>query len=349
MRLLLIVLCLAVNAASVAAEVRSGYRIELPRDGGSHPEFNIEWWYVTGWLQDANGTQRGFQVTFFRHRNSGADDNPSKFSPTQILFAHAALSDPADKKLLRGEHTARAGFGLAAAEQHATNVFIDDWSLRAVGENFVTQVTAQDFELALTLRATQPAVLQGDRGFSQKGPDPANASHYYSLPQLAVQGSIAIRGAKLAVTGQAWFDHEWSNAYVDPQSVGWDWIGINLRNGDALMAFRMRDAQGRQRWAGATLRSGGKTQSFTPEQIQWTPLQQWRSPRTGVQYPIAWRVQVGQLNLVLRPLMADQENDARGSVGQLYWEGAVQAQDGAGALIGRGYLELTGYGEPARF
>jgi predicted secreted hydrolase len=333
--------------------VSPDYRIELPRDGGSHPEFATEWWYLTGWLKDASGKRRGFQITFFRSRNASADNNPSAFSPRQILFAHAALSDPAEKKLLSGERTARAGFGLAEAKQGSTHVLIDDWTLLGEGTDvvtnqFTTRVATKDFSLSLKLKSTQPVLLQGEQGYSRKGSDPSSASHYYSLPQLEVSGLIDIRGTKIEVAGEAWFDHEWSNVYVDPQSVGWDWIGINLANGDALMAFRMRDAQGKQQWAGGTTRRSGKTQTFSPEQITWTPLRQWRSPRTGVSYPIAWRVKISEQEIVLRPLMDDQENDARGSVGILYWEGAVEALDTAGNLLGRGYLELTGYGDPVK-
>jgi predicted secreted hydrolase len=337
-----------VGTIAAPPAVVPGYRIVLPRDGGSHPTFNTEWWYVTGWLQDSSGKRRGFQATFFRSHNPSADANPSAFSPTQILFAHAALSDPAEKQLLRGERMARAGFGLAEAETDTTQVLIGEWSLRAVDAGFVAQVAAADFTLSLKLLSTQPVLLQGDQGYSRKGADLASASYYYSVPQLAVQGSILVRGTKLDVSGQAWFDHEWSNSYVDPQSTGWDWIGINMDDGGALMAFRMRDAQGKQQWAGATLRSAGSLKVYAPEQIAWTPLRHWRSTRTGVSYPIAWRVQVGPKTVVLRPLFDDQENDARGTVGILYWEGAVEALDESGTVLGRGYLELTGYGEPVR-
>jgi predicted secreted hydrolase len=243
---------------------------------------------------------------------------------------------------------ARTGFGLAEASQTAMDVLIDDWSLRADGAEFTAEVRAQEFSLSLSLRATQPILLQGDQGYSRKGPTAMAASYYYSLPQLDTRGSIVIRGKKFAVIGHAWFDHEWSAAYVDPQSVGWDWIGINLSDGGSIMAFRMRDEHDLQRWAGATLRTSGRAETFAPAQIEWIPLSRWRSPRTGVTYPIAWRVKIGSKEFVLRPLMVDQENDARGTVGILYWEGAVEAMDGAGNLLGRGYLELTGYGEPVR-
>jgi predicted secreted hydrolase len=336
------------NLDAASPIVAPGYRIELPRDGGSHPEFATEWWYLTGWLKDEHGSQRGFQITFFRSRNAAADDNPSSFSPRQILFAHAALSDPTQIRLLRDERTARAGFGLAEARQESTNVSIDDWSLRADGPNLVAQVATEAFSLALKLQSTQPVLLQGDRGYSRKGPDPSSASYYYSLPQLDVHGSIAVHGAKFAVTGKAWFDHEWFNEYVHAEVANWDWVGLNLNNGDALMAFRMRDGQGRQRWAGGARRDADKTQSFSAEQIFWTPLRHWRSPRTGVEYPIVWRLKLGTQEIILQPLMDDQESDARASVGILYWEGAVKATDLAGAELGSGYLELTGYGEPVR-
>jgi predicted secreted hydrolase len=351
--LTLLLIALAVPIWAPAAESESpsvlpGYRIELPRDGGSHPEFKTEWWYITGWLQDDAGQRRGFQITFFRSRNALADSNPSRFAPKQILFAHAALSDPTEKGLLRGERMARVGFGLAEASADATNVFIDDWSLHTDGAVFSAEVSAKEFSLSLSLHATQPLLLQGNQGYSRKGPSAAAASYYYSLPQLETRGSVVIRGKKFAVVGQAWFDHEWSEAYVDPESIGWDWIGINLTDGSALMAFRMRDAHNGQRWAGATLRRNGQTETFGPSQIKWTPLRQWRSMHTGVTYPIAWRVRIGSKEFVLRPLMDDQENDARGTVGILYWEGAVEVIDDAGNLLGRGYLELTGYGEPVR-
>lgn len=333
-------------ALAAPPSVVPGYQIVFPRDGGSHPEFTTEWWYLTGWVQAASGERRGFQVTFFRSRNALADSNPSRFSPRQILFAHAALSDPTANRLLRGERTARAGFGLAEAEQGSMAVRIDDWSLLAEGSSFVTKISTDDFTLSLSAETTQPVLLQGDQGYSRKGPDLAAASYYYSVPQLKVSGAITLHGTKIAVTGEAWLDHEWSNAYVDSQSVGWDWAGINFNNGDALMAFRMRNAQGKQRWAGGTARLTGKTQTFLPEQINWIPLRQWRSSRTGVTYPIAWQVHAGEQKIVLRPLMDDQENDARGSVGILYWEGAVEALDDNGNVLGRGYLELTGYGEP---
>jgi predicted secreted hydrolase len=215
--------------------------------------------------------------------------------------------------------------------------------MRQEGDRYVASVRGEQFAFDLELRRTQSPLLQGEAGFSRKGPDPQAASYYYSLPQLAVSGEIVVDGSKRRVSGRAWFDHEWSSDYVDRGASGWDWVGINLADGGALMAFRMRDAQGGQRWAGATLRSAdGSTRTYAPDAIEWTPLRQWRSPRTGAQFPVAWRLKVGNRALEVRSLLDDAELDSRGSTGTIYWEGPVRVLE-AGREVGRGYLELTGY------
>lgn len=334
--------------ASELAQVMPGHRVQWPQDEGSHPQFGTEWWYVTGWLSDASGRPYGFQVTFFRHRTTGSDNNPSRFAPRQILFAHAALSDPRQGRLLHDQRVARAGFGLAEARQHAMNVWIRDWVLQRQGSRYHTHISGQDFDLQLELTPTQQPLINGINGYSQKGPAPLEASYYYSLPHLEVSGTITEKGHPLAVTGTAWFDHEWSSAYMARQAVGWDWAGVNLNDGGALMAFRMRDASGNSVWAGGTYRDAqGHVQVLRPSNIRFTPQQYWTSPRTGIRYPVAMRLSAGRLDLQLKPLMADQENDARESVGSIYWEGAVTANNN-NRMVGRGYLELTGYGRRIR-
>ena len=283
--LLLLLSCFLVVTSSVAQAkveyppVVPGLELQFPRDEGSHPDFRIEWWYVTGWI-DATDSKvrapRGFQVTFFRVRTGLATENPSGFAPRQVLFAHAALADPAQGKLRHAQRSARVGFGLAYAHEGNLDVRLDDWSLRqSQPGRYVTIVHGEDFGLELTLEATQPPLLQGDGGFSRKGPSPRAASYYYSLPQLAVSGTITVDGRPQAVTGQAWFDHEWSSDYVDPQAQGWDWLGVNMHDGGALMAFRMHDAKGGERWASAKLRPRARLRqnpAHGPDQVEWTPL-----------------------------------------------------------------------------
>ena len=325
--------------------VLSGAELQFPRDEGSHPDYRLEWWYVTGLVTDEQQRPHGFQVTFFRVRPGIAETNPSRFAPRQVLFAHAAIADPRHGRLRHAERSARAGFGLADAREGAMDVRLDDWSLRQVADGrYHAVVAGEDFSVALDLQSYQPALLQGQSGYSRKGPDPRAASYYYSLPQLTVSGEMTIDGRRQRVTGQAWFDHEWSSDYVDVDAQGWDWMGINLVDGGALMAFRMRDALGAERWAAATLRSAdGRVQTFGPDEVEWVPGKTWRSARTGVTYPVQWRVRVGNRSYDVEPLMPDAELDSRASTGTIYWEGPVTLRAGDGPPVGRGYLEMTGY------
>lgn len=328
--------------------VERGASLAFPRDHGSHPDFRTEWWYVTGWAREADGTEFGVQVTFFRNRPGIAEASGSRFAPKQLLFAHAAVADARAGRLRHDQRAARAGFGLAEAAEAMTDVRVDDWTLRLAGDTYHARVAARDFVLDLAFTAREPPLLQGERGMSRKGPREAEASWYYSRPQLALAGTLAVDGRVRRVTGVAWLDHEWSSEYLPPEAQGWDWTGINFDDGSALMAFRMRARDGGDLWAGGALRdAAGTVRAFDRWDVRFVPLRQWRSPRTGFVYPVAFRVEAGPVAVELTPLMDDQELDARGSVGIVYWEGAVRAQAG-GRPVGRGYLELTGYGGPLK-
>ena len=301
-----------------------GRRLLFPRDHGAHPEYRVEWWYVTGWLEQPYC----FQITFFRVRTEEETDNPSPFTPRQILFAHAALADPKRGRLVHDQRVARAGFSLAHAETDRTGVWIDDWSLVLEGNRYQARIAARDFEFDFTFFA-QEIVLQGESGFSRKGHRPEEASYYYSRPQLGVLGHLNGR----RVNGTAWLDHEWSSAYMAPEAVGWDWAGINFLDGRSLMGFRMRDKDNGTHYA--------------PPGISMRPLRTWKSPRTGVEYPVSMGLTHPGGDLRLEPLMDDQELDSRASTGTIYWEGAVRAFRG-NDWVGRGYLELTGYWKPMK-
>lgn len=325
-----------------------GHALEFPRDHGAHPPFRTEWWYVTGWLETEGAPRRGFQVTFFRNRPRIAEASPSLFAPRQLVFAHAALADPREGRLVHDQRAARAGFGLAEARIGDTDVWVDDWSLRQDPRGYAARIVARDFAFDLAFTPTQPVLLQGEEGYSRKGPLARQASYYYSLPQLAVSGTVA-RGARSErVSGRAWLDHEWSSEVMAPEAVGWDWIGLNLADGGALMAFRMRGRETETFWAGGTLRTAaGRVRTFAPGEIGFEPVRRWRSPRTEVEYPVAMRVRAGELALELEPLFDDQELDSRSSTGTIYWEGAVRAR-ADGGVAGAGYLELTGYWRPLK-
>jgi predicted secreted hydrolase len=330
------------------APVLPGRPLSFPADFGAHPEFKTEWWYVTGWLTTAGGKPLGFQVTFFRSRTGADDANPSAFAPRQLIIAHAALSDPAVGRLVHDQRSAREGFGLAYAKSRITDLKLDDWTMRR-GDDGAYDVSIKSKELTLELRLAPggPVLAQGDRGYSQKGPRPEHASYYYSEPQLKVSGSAGHGGAApAAVTGTAWLDHEWSSQALDPDAAGWDWIGANLDDGSALMAFQIRGKQGGKLWAHAALRDAtGKVTQYLPGQVSFSPQARWKSPRTNAVYPVATTLVTGATSWSIKPLQDDQELDSRRSTGAVYWEGAVTVtRDGAPA--GRGYLEMTGYDRP---
>ena len=329
-------------------EVRPGAAFNFPADHGAHPTFRNEWWYITGWLKRPNGSPIGFQVTFFRFRPGIAEGNPSAFAPKQILFAHAAISDPGLGKLLHQERFYREGFGLAKAATKDADVAIGDWQLfRSADGKFHTAVSGKDFSLNLSFDPAQPVLLEGDNGYSRKSPAPGDASYYYSIPHLTVSGTLVRNGQNEPVTGSAWLDREWSSNYLNPQATGWDWIGLNLDGGGALMAFRIRGSNGENIWAGGTLRDpDGTVHVFAPGDVRFTPARRWHSAQTDTDYPVETVIGVGlpngQREWHLTPLFDNQEYDSRGTGGPVYWEGAVRAPGASG------YLEMTGYFRPLK-
>jgi predicted secreted hydrolase len=329
-------------------EVRPGVALRFPTDHGAHPQFRTEWWYITGWLEAQDGHPLGFQVTFFRTRPAIDEKNPSAFAAKQILFAHAALSDPSVGRLLHDQRAARAGFGLAEAKTGDTDIVLQDWSLtRGADDRFHAKVGGKDFTLDLSFTPTQPIFQQGDNGYSRKGPLATEASHYYSLPHLTVSGTVQRAGQSMAVKGSAWLDREWSSTLLDPRAVGWDWVGLNLDDGAAVMAFQIRDGSGRALWAGGSFRDAkGDITRLAPGDVAFAVQRRWRSPRTGAEYPVeqtlGLRLPTGERRFHLKPLFDDQELDSRAGGGPVYWEGAASVEGG------RGYLELTGYFQPLK-
>ncbi|MES2071270.1 MAG: carotenoid 1,2-hydratase [Pseudomonadota bacterium] len=332
------------------ATVTPGRPLHFPQDFGAHPEYRTEWWYATGWLETPDRKPLGFQVTFFRSASGHNPDNPSKFAPRQLIIAHAALSDPALGKLLHDQKSAREGFGLAYAKTGDTALKLDNWELRRDGEgNYQASIVSKEFTLQLSLLPSQPMLLQGEQGYSQKGPTPGQASYYYSEPQLKVSGKLLRHGKETTVQGTAWLDHEWSTSVLDSGSSGWDWLGANLDDGGALMAFQIRGKNGQPVWSHATLRdAAGKVTQYAAQQVSFVPRRLWTSSATRASYPVATSIQLmdgsGKPADIwdLLPLSDDQELDSRRSTGAVYWEGAVTVQRN-GKPAGRGYLELTGY------
>lgn len=322
--------------------------LRFPQDHGAHPKYRTEWWYATGWLTRPGGPDFGFQITFFRSATGYPTENPSRFAPHQLLLAHAALALPERGRLLHAERSARVMPALARYAEAETDIQVGTgtrgWFLRRDPgtDTYQARIASSELGLELSLKAPDSPLLQGQAGFSRKGPQPLQASHYYSRPQLQVSGLVRTQSGQrtpIPVRGLAWFDHEWSSEILGEDAVGWDWIGINLDDGGALMAFCIRDEQGRRLWHEASLREGATGRVRTGLQVHFEPLRHWSSVRSGARWPIAQRIQIEQQTYEIEPLIDDQELVMRGVT---YWEGAVTLNQ-AGRRIGRGYLELTGY------
>jgi predicted secreted hydrolase len=331
------------------ATVVPGYRMTFPRDHGSHPDFRTEWWYITGQVKTQQGQPLGFQITFFRSATGIGAASQSAFAPSQIVFAHAAVSDAGLGKLRHDQKAARAMTGIAKTAADDTDVQLENWTLKHANGRYRAVIPARDFRLDLDIAASGAPLLQGKEGFSQKGPETRSASYYYSRPQLKVSGKIELNGKPLDVTGTAWLDHEWSSEYLMPGAQGWDWVGLNLDDGGALMAFRIRDAAGKSVWAAGTLQApNGTAKHFGATEVAFEGLSTWTSPRTKAVYPVKMNVRLGAETWQVDATMPDQELDSRQSTGAVYWEGAV-AVSKEGKRVGAGYLELTGYADKLKF
>jgi predicted secreted hydrolase len=339
--------------AVVYPDVRRDTRLVFPRDYGAHPDFRIEWWYVTGWLFDrADRRPCGFQITFFRIRTVYPVGNPSRFSPGRLMIAHAALVDPAARRHPQRERVANLGAAGVRLAQHDTDCALPGWTLsRTADDGYRTTVREDEYgwRLALRARGATAPWLQGEDGFQRKGPLESQASHYYSRPQLQVTGELDLRATTRSVEGVAWLDHEWSSTVLDPRAAGWDWAGLNLHDGRAIVWYRIRAADdGTALHSYIALREVDGAMRLLGEAAVSVD-ETWVSGATGSRYPVALTLAprqpapAGTGTLRLRPLIPNQEIDGRQITGVAYWEGAVRVLDDGDREIGLGYLELTGY------
>jgi predicted secreted hydrolase len=342
-------LLLAALAAAPAAWALPARTLQFPRDFGSHPDLHTEWWYITGHAKTEGGREFGFQVTFFRSRVEATQGMRSAFAAKNLVFAHAAVTDLEGRVLLHDQRIARAGFGIASASETDTDVRLRDWSLVRKDGSYAARIPAGEFTLDLRFTPTQPVLLQGNAGLSRKGPDESQASYYYSEPQLKTQGKLTLKGQSFDVDGTAWLDHEWSEALMHPEAVGWDWIGMNLDDGGALTAFQLRRSDGTALWDGGSFRAAnGSTFIAGRGETQFAAQRRWTSPLSGARYPVEWSVRTPAGTYTVRAVIDDQELDSRVSTGGIYWEGLSMLFDGNGRRVGRGYLEMTGYARPLR-
>jgi predicted secreted hydrolase len=323
-------------------------KLAFPRDHGAHPGFRTEWWYITG-LASSGGREFGFQVTFFRTRVDATQGMSSRFAAKQLVFAHAAVTDVQGRKLWHDQRIAREGFDVALAAEGDARVRLRDWSLDRRADGWHARLPAGDFTLELTFVPTQPVLLQGRAGLSRKGPQEQQASYYYSLPQLEARGAITLQGQHFDAKGKAWLDHEWSEELMHPDAVGWDWIGMNLDDGSALTAFRLRKQDGTALWDGGSFRSAnGDLFAFNRGEVVFSAQRRWTSAVSRAVYPVEWIVRTPADFYTVKAVIDNQELDSRSSTGAIYWEGLSDLFDSNGKRVGRGYLEMTGYAQRLR-
>ncbi len=323
----------------------------FPRDHGPHPDYQTEWWYYTGNLTTATGGHVGYQLTFFRRALSPtAAERASPFAANQVYFAHFAVTDVAGGEHVSFERFSRGAAGLAGATGEPFGVWLEDWRAEALDEagNVVRLTAAQEgLRLDLTLRAVKPIVAHGERGLSPKSETPGNASYYLSFTRMSTEGTVRLGGEPVRVTGESWFDHEWSTSALGPGAIGWDWFSLQLDDGQELMYFQIRREDGSLEPAsgGTLVALDGSTRWLSSAEVQIEVLDTWRSPNSGAEYPARWRILIptAGIDLMAEAWLADQEMQ----VSFVYWEGAVRltGTSGGAAVAGNGFIELTGYAQ----
>jgi predicted secreted hydrolase len=356
LRFCALVLCLLSGAAwadpGAWREALAPRTWQFPADLGAHPAYRTEWWYFTGNLTDGGGNRYGYDLTFFREgiRPQPADPR-SPWSLRDLYLAHFTVTDAAKRHFFMDERVSRRGPGLAGARTDGLDVHLLDWSAKQEGKHISLRAKSGRVELSLLLTPEKPPVLHGEKGLSRKGPAPGQASYYVSSTDLRTAGSLreAAGEAPVVLGGASWFDHEFGSNQLAPDQAGWDWFGLHLSDGRDLMFYGLRRIDGTFEPAssGTMVDARGRGRFLPLSAVRVEVLDHWRSPKSGASYPSRWRISVpaGRLDLLVRPILADQELVTGGSTGVTYWEGAVE---GRGTSAGQpitctGYVELTGY------
>src|ERR1700716_4239818 len=320
------------------APVTPGRTFAFPGDHGPHPEYRIEWWYVTANLADKDGTAYGAQWTLFRQAMTpgGAQEG---WASQQIWMAHAAVTRADTHRT--SEAFARGGVGQAGVEAQPFRAWIDSWEMRGLDGMSDTTIapldlkaSGADFSYALRLAADRPLVLQGDGGYSRKS-ERGQASYYFSQPYFKATGILTIDDKPVQVTGLAWMDREWSSQPLASDQTGWDWFSLHLDSAEKLMLFRLRQKDGQNYFSGNWIGAGGKSTQVAPEDIVMTPIS---SPEgAGRKVPTQWSIAIPSrgLRIETAPL------NARSCMGTSfpYWEGPISFR---GSHSGGGYLDVSG-------
>lgn len=319
-------------------EVTRPANLRFPRDHGPHPDFRIEWWYLTAALTGADGRDYGAQWTLFRVATTPGAEGAG-WESNQIWIAHAGLTT--SERQFSAERFARGGVGQAGVTAVPFTAWLDDWEMTGATADAdaldAVRVTARGLDFAFTLEGAADGliVLHGEAGFSLKSAG-GQASYYYSQPFLRVAGAIEVDGSEVAVTGTAWIDREWSSQHLAPDQAGWDWFSLHLDDGSRLMAYRLRETEGPSAAFGTWIAADGAAQALGLGEIEMIPIG-W-APVAGREMPVAWRLSVPGHGLAVDTAPVNAQSWMDGNFP--YWEGPIRV---TGSHAGRGYLEMTGY------
>lgn len=309
------------------------YRFAFPKDHGAHPNFRIEWWYITANLTDATGAAYGVQWTLFRSalRPDAAGDG---WQNGQAWMGHAGLTS-VDRHFAT-ERLARGGISQAGVVAQPFEAWIDEWHLAGPTlSNVQMRAAGPDFAFDLGLQADRPFVPQGLDGYSVKSAA-GQASHYYSQPFYRANGVLKLPAGDVVVTGRAWLDREWSSQPLEESQTGWDWFSLHLGTGDKLMGFRLRDGARTDFTAATWIAADGTPTPLPDGAFQAEPLAQTALPDREV--PTTWAVRLPQKQLDVTVTALNPQ--AWMGLSFPYWEGPVSV---SGSHDGVGYLEMTGY------
>ena len=304
--------------------------LEFPADHGPHPEYRIEWWYLTANMTGPDGTPYGLQWTLFRSALAPRDGQG--WDTPQLWMGHAAVTTPDAHHV--AERLARGGIGQAGVQADPFMAWIDNWAMQGPDlDSLHLTASGRDFAYDIQLRASGPLVRHGQDGYSVKSAA-GQASYYYSQPFFDLTGTLSLPEGDIPVSGTAWLDREWSSQPLAEDQQGWDWFSLSFDSGDKLMGFVLR---GSGDYTSATWITGdGQATAFADGAFGATPLE-WHEV-AGRQVPTTWQVRlpaegvdvtVGALN-----------PDAWMGTSVPYWEGPVTVE---GSHDGVGYLEMTGY------
>lgn len=344
--------------------------LQFPQDHASHPGFQTEWWYFTGNLKDDAGREFGYQFTIFRRAVSpqpaAERGRTSAWAIDDVYVGHLAISDIGGKTFRFQEEARRGVLDVAGATnaprprplpasqggENGVRVWMGKWEMLRTEKGFALNAESNGIALQLELDETMAPVCHGrpgEEGLSRKGPQPGQASYYYSIPQLKTRGTITLNGNTMKIaSGISWMDHEFGSNQLSADQAGWDWFSIQLNDGSALMLYMLRNKDGslEPNSSGTWVDASGKATYLPLGAIKLTRGRTWKSAFSGGEYTLGWKIELPAQKIVLNLDAAqdDQEVRAAKTSRVSYYEGAVLVSGSAGekAVSGNGYLEITG-------